>query len=176
MVTIVPDREPIMSIQWVTRAQWDAARSSGVENRPGSVHYGIAVHYSAAVVGNDPHSTCASKVRSMQRYHQQTKGWADIAYSYLICPHGYVFTGRGMTAGPAAQGTTAGNLTYWAVCFLAGPTDLLSKPARAAFWELRTYLMQRKCGRLVRPHSDFTSTLCPGRIISSWLRLTSPEL
>lgn len=145
-------------------------------NKLGAVHYGIAVHYEGVDVHTRGHSLCASQVRGIQRYHQETKGWADIGYSFLICQHGSIYVGRGTTAGAAAQGTDAGNMTYWAVCFLNGPHDVLTSVQKDSFADLRTYLMQRKCGRLVKPHAEFTSTLCPGRIISSWLRLQYPEV
>jgi len=155
-------------IQWVTRAQWGAARSVGAENRWGAVRYGIAVHWSGADNHGDGHSLCTAKVRSIQRYHQQTQGWADIAYNYVICSHGYVFVGRGESAASAAQGTEAGNATFSAVCFLQGPHDALTPVAEGAFTGLRTYLMQRKVRDRVWPHLRFTSTECPGPVLRKW--------
>lgn len=164
-----------MDVQWVPRSSWKAARSSGSENRIPSHVYGLAVHYTGADVGPVRHGVCGLSVRQIQRYHQQTKGYADIAYNFLICRHGYVFVGRGTAAGSAAQGTNDGNAHYWAVCFLAGPHDVLTVEAMGAFTSLRLYLEQRNAGPKVRPHSYFTTTLCPGRIISSWLHLRFPE-
>jgi hypothetical protein len=152
-----------MDINWVTRAAWQAARSSGSENVWGNVKVGIAVHWTGSLEHDQGHKACLAEVRGIQRYHQQNKGWADIAYNYLICRHGYVFVGRGLTSASAAQGTTAGNRTYVAVCFLLGIHDAATGPAIDQFNALREYLMQRKVGRSVKPHLRFTTTECPGR-------------
>jgi hypothetical protein len=157
-----------MGINWVTRAAWNAARPSGSENRYGAVRYGIAVHWSGSDCRDRDHKFCAADVRGIQRYHQQNKGWADIAYNYLICSHGYTFVGRGEQAASAAQGTTAGNATYVAVCFLQGPHDVFSGPAEGQFLFLRQYLRQRKVQERVWPHLRFTTTECPGPILRKW--------
>lgn len=159
-----------MTTTWVTRAQWDAARSKGGEN-PKPLHvYGLAVHYSEGNVGKDQHGLCARRVRAIQRHHQQTKGYADIAYSFLVCQHGFTFVGRGTVAGSASQGSTDGNRHYWSVCWLGGPLDTPTPLAKAAIVDLRTYLQQRGMGLKVRPHHYFSRTLCPGVLVSTWLR------
>jgi len=38
---------------------------------------------------------CAANVKASQIYHMVTRGWCDIGYNYLICPHGDIFEGRG---------------------------------------------------------------------------------
>lgn len=164
-----------MAIQWVSREAWKAARARGAVNATPKHVYGVAVHYSGVDVGQGSHSVCGQQVRGIQRHHMVSRGWADIGYSFLICRHGSVFVGRGTSAGPASQGTTDGNLHWWSVCFLQGPHDVLTPESMAAFASIREYLIQRKTGVLVRPHSAFITTLCPGRIISSWLRLRYAE-
>jgi N-acetylmuramoyl-L-alanine amidase len=154
-----------MNINWVTRGAWQAARASGYENVWGTVRYGIAVHWSAADFAGRQHNLCAAQVRGIQRYHQQNKGWADIAYNYVICPHGYVFVGRGEQSASAANGTDAGNRTYPAVCFLAGPHDPLTIMQRGTFIALRQYLMQRGVKDRVWPHLRFITTECPGPLL-----------
>ncbi|KAL8184655.1 UNVERIFIED_CONTAM: hypothetical protein K2H54_023160 [Gekko kuhli] len=41
---------------------------------------------------------CSRETRNVQDYHQRTKGWCDIAYSFLIGEDGYVYEGRGWRA------------------------------------------------------------------------------
>ncbi|XP_005406124.1 PREDICTED: N-acetylmuramoyl-L-alanine amidase [Chinchilla lanigera] len=38
---------------------------------------------------------CAANMRSMQRFHQDTRGWEDIGYSFVVGSEGYVYEGRG---------------------------------------------------------------------------------
>jgi hypothetical protein len=49
----------------------------------------IVYHYTAA--GSDErenHAECASRVRGIQSFHQNTRGWNDIAYNYLTASVG----------------------------------------------------------------------------------------
>ena len=39
------------------------------------------------------HSLCPGLVRGIQNFHMDGRGWSDIAYNFLICPHGYTFEG-----------------------------------------------------------------------------------
>jgi len=96
-----------------------------------------------------------------------TKGWADIAYNYLIDRNGNIWEARGMIARSGANGTTASNKAYVAVAFIGTYTDKLpTQAAMSAFTELRcmTIVDQLPSATRVRPHSDFKNTGCPGMI------------
>ena len=119
------------------------------------------------------HARCAGRVLGIQRYHMEEKGWLDIAYSHVVCRHGFVFVGRGYGIRTAANGTTAANDHYFAVCFLGDDTPGradVTRQARHALGELiRDYQRRYPRALHVRPHSAFTSTLCPGRELSAWI-------
>ncbi|NXJ72518.1 PGRP2 amidase, partial [Rostratula benghalensis] len=38
---------------------------------------------------------CARAMRDMQRFHQDTRGWDDIGYSFVVGSDGYLYQGRG---------------------------------------------------------------------------------
>ncbi|NXD87657.1 PGRP2 amidase, partial [Halcyon senegalensis] len=38
---------------------------------------------------------CARAMRAMQRFHQDTRGWDDIGYSFVVGSDGYLYQGRG---------------------------------------------------------------------------------
>uniref|UniRef100_U3JDD4 Peptidoglycan recognition protein 2 n=1 Tax=Ficedula albicollis TaxID=59894 RepID=U3JDD4_FICAL len=40
-------------------------------------------------------SACARAMRDMQRFHQDTRGWDDIGYSFVVGSDGYLYEGRG---------------------------------------------------------------------------------
>ncbi|NWH76341.1 PGRP2 amidase, partial [Piaya cayana] len=40
-------------------------------------------------------SSCARALRSIQRFHQDVRGWDDIGYSFVVGSDGYVYQGRG---------------------------------------------------------------------------------
>lgn len=117
------------------------------------------------------HKSCPGAVRNIQRFHQQTRGWADIAYNFLICPHGVVFVGRGWGRRSAANGTNAGNTWGHAVMVMVGTGETIGP---AVFGSLATLHLEhrRLYGRsLLRTHRSFKSTDCPGPTLTGWVTL-----
>jgi hypothetical protein len=119
------------------------------------------------------HANCAGRVRGVQRYHMEDKGWLDIAYSQLVCKHGFVFVGRGHGIRTAANGTTRANDHYFAICFLGDDTrgrDDVTRAGRRALGELiRDYRRRYPRALHVRPHSAFVPTDCPGRELGAYI-------
>jgi hypothetical protein len=128
---------------------------------------GIAVHYSGmAADAEKDHRKCAGRVRGIQNFHMDTRGWCDIAYSFVICPHGYIYQCRSWYLRTAAQGTNKGNDEFLAVCFLGndsiGRRDVTAE-AKAAFLRIdKRYGLWYHRKPILRPHSAFTQTSCPG--------------
>jgi hypothetical protein len=112
------------------------------------------------------HRNCAARVRGMQRFHMETRGWLDIAYNHVFCRHGYVFIGRGFGVRSAANGTNESNDHYFAICFLGddskGRADVTPEARRALEQLIHEYRRRYPRAREVRPHSDFVATACPG--------------
>ena len=119
------------------------------------------------------HASCAGRVLGIQRYHMEDKGWLDIAYSHVLCRHGFVFVGRGYGIRTAANGTTQANDHYFAVCFLGDDTPRradLTRQARQTLGELiRDYQRRYPRALHIRPHSAFTPTECPGRELGAYI-------
>lgn len=156
-------------VQLVTRAEWGA-------RRPRSV-VGLQVvtntdHWEGPEMGTFPHASCASKVRAIQDFHMDGRGWSDIAYNSMSCPHGYVFEGRGRGVRSAANGTTAGNSGSFADCYLGGQgdpfTDAGKRAKRQAGIWLTGVAWPRKC------HRDWKATACPGDVICQWTHAGQP--
>lgn len=128
----------------------------------------------------DDHERCAGRVRGAQNYHMDEKGWADIAYNWLVCKHGYVFVGRGWGVRSAAQGTDDGNDQFHAVCFLGNDTDNRSDVTKHGRYAL-LQLLARNIERVptadeIRPHNYFHDTPCPGHELESFARNTLAAL
>jgi N-acetylmuramoyl-L-alanine amidase len=158
----------------VKRTAWGARRARGRERLDPARVRGVALHYSGMDSDEQAdHRKCPSRVRGMQRYHMDTKGWLDVAYGHILCRHGYVFVGRGFGIRSAANGTKTANDRYFAVCFLgddtAGRADVTPEAYEALRDLLRSY--QRRIPRpmLVRPHSDFVATPCPGAELRNYI-------
>ena len=154
----------------ISRQQWKARPPKRQAGRITQIK-GLAGHWNGPpmrLVNANCSSTCYQAVRNIQRFHQVTRGWLDIAYSFLVCPHGKIFEGRGWGVRTAAQGTTYGNTHYHAVMYLAGDGEPLTEAAkrglRAVYDESR-----RRYGGKFRPHSWFNSTICPGSEMRRWI-------
>jgi hypothetical protein len=125
----------------------------------------VVFHYTAANSDEQAdHANCAGRVRGIQRFHQHTRGWNDIAYNYLTCKHGYIYEGRGIENKSAATG--AANSHTLAVCFLGDDTigrDDVTVAGRAALVEITRWIRQRRpTARYLKGHRDFMPTTCPG--------------
>jgi N-acetylmuramoyl-L-alanine amidase len=94
--------------------------------------------------------------------------------SYLVCKHGYVFEGRGAKARTAANGTTAGNDGYLAICFLGDDTkgrDDVTSRGRQALVDARKHLLKVHAhARETIGHRDLTSTGCPGDELYAYIK------
>jgi hypothetical protein len=160
--------------RYIHRAAWGARppKSPPVVLLPSAVDT-IVYHYTAALSDTrDKHDECAVRVRGVQAFHQEGRGWNDIAYNFLVCKHGYIFEGRGIDAKSAATG--ADNSHTLAVCFLGADRDGrddLTAAGRQALVEVTRWVRQRRpVARYLKGHRDFMSTSCPGGEIHSYIR------
>lgn len=149
----------------VTRQEWGARpRREKTLLRAEAVRF-LVFHYSAM----DPdeqakHANCAGRVRGIQDFHMGARGWADIAYNWLVCKHGFVFQGRGWRVRSAATGE-ANDFTV-AACFLGNDSagqDDVTNMGRSGFGNVLSFV-RRNAPELegVRGHRDFMQTSCPG--------------
>lgn len=166
-------------MQLVTRAQWGAESPRyplvPIESTRGvKIHYeGTAVPESLALPGN--HGTCDNMVRAIQASHlaNDEEDYSDIAYNFLVCPHGSVFEGRGLHFRTAANGNRELNTDHYAVCALLG-SEGLTKPTAAMLSGLRDavdYLRSKGgAGDELLGHRDGYATQCPGDPLYAWVK------
>ncbi len=153
----------------VTRAEWGARRPRSVT----ALWVDLATsHWEGPHMGAFPHESCASKVRGIQAFHMDSRGWSDIAYNAVACPHGYVFEGRGDGVRSAANGTTAGNSGGYAVCYLGGEGDGFTEAGSRAMKAAGDWLTRAGSGR--NGHRDWKPTACPGDEIYHWTHAGQP--
>lgn len=160
-------------MRWVERAGWRAQRPTG-DASPLARVQGLVVHHSGSQGDeHQEHPKCLEEVRAIQRFHMHERGWLDIAYHWVICPHGVAFEGRSMRVRSAAQGTDAGNAGWLAACVLGvGSPEYVKRNPRAldAILGVRALVVhQRPSASGVRPHSDFHATECPGEGLRRWI-------
>ncbi|XP_058148530.1 N-acetylmuramoyl-L-alanine amidase [Dasypus novemcinctus] len=116
---------------------------------------------------------CAADMRAMQRYHQDTQGWDDLGYSFVVGSDGYVYEGRGWHW--VGAHTRGHNSRGFGVAVVGNYTAEL--PPEAALRALRDELP--RCAlraRLLRPdyallgHRQLVPTACPGDALFRQLR------
>ncbi len=154
-------------VQFVTRAEWGARQPTSITGINPS--FGSTRHWEGPHMGVFPHESCASKVRGIQAFHMDGRGWTDIAYTGVACPHGYLFEGRGLWRRTAANGTNVGNNTAYAFCYLGGEGDPFTEGGKRAVkagmnWAARS----GGAGPGRNDHNDWKATQCPGVVIETW--------
>lgn len=147
----------------ITRAQWGARAPRA---RPAEDFTGATAHWEGPHMGTFPHASCPAKVRGIQAFHMDARGWSDIAYNAVVCPHGYVFEGRGQGVRSAANGTDVGNDADGAVCYLGGEGDPFTPEGAAAMADALHWLSP---GGQRHAHRDWKPTTCPGDTIAAWV-------
>lgn len=155
---------------FVTRAGW-GARPPDCSSSLSAV--GDRIHYNGPALNLSDHSRCAATVRGIQAFHMDSRGWCDIAYSMLVCPHDCVYEGRGKGKRTAANGTTICNSKYDAVMVMIGDGQAFTDPMkRGVLWAL-DYLGHDLPGD-IGPHSSCKATSCPGNPIRAWITAGLP--
>jgi hypothetical protein len=123
------------------------------------------------------HDRCAARVRQIQNAHMDGNGWNDIGYSALVCPHSYVFVGRGPHVLPAANGAGL-NSGHYPVCGLVGDKGL-TRPTNAMLSGIRDAIewLRRKgdAGTEIKGHRDGYPTDCPGGPLYAWVKKGAPR-
>jgi hypothetical protein len=153
----------------VTRAEWGAMPTRCTARD--SHRYRMAVHYTDTGSANPDR-----QIRSIQRYHMDTRGWCDIGYHFLVGIDGRIFEGRPVELlGAHVSGNNTGNIGVSFIgCFHStgcggalGPTTppdvMLDAGGRLLGTLSRLYSipLDRNAVRGHRDHAG-ASTDCPG--------------
>jgi N-acetylmuramoyl-L-alanine amidase len=148
----------------IRRDAWGAAPPRGKPIAIPTPVRDLFLHHSASPDGGP------STVRAIQKFHQETRGWADIAYTWLYSPRDRVFyEGRG--PGVAGAHTRNHNRTSHAVCVLGNyevtvpPRHVISDLADWGYWHGGVW-----GPNFYRPHLDVAATACPGKHLNNLIR------
>lgn len=151
----------------VSRADWGARAPRSRTLTTWSRRSEFVVHHSEGPTN--------ATVRSIQDFHMgPARGWADIAYNFLVRDDGTVYEGRGwLVIGAHATGHNTSGI---GVCYIG-----YNHPTTAAKDAIRSLydLACDKAGRtlLKRYHGQLSgnSTDCPGTELIAWVKNGMPD-
>jgi MYXO-CTERM domain-containing protein len=151
----------------VLREQW-GAREPGKICNDVVAPYRASIHHTASPDsdGGDP----AARLRQIQAYHMDGRGFCDIGYHFVVSQSGLIFEARRGENRPAAhvENENAGNV---GICLIGNFEEQQVSDAQFAAagrilkWVLDTYPAIPHDRQSVRGHGEHpsASTACPGR-------------
>lgn len=155
----------------ISRADWGARPPR--KNYSRHVPRYLVVHHSS--IPDLSQYKGAETIRGIQRFHQDTRGWIDIGYHFLIGPEGEIFQGRPETvSGAHVAGKNRHKVGVMVMGNYQGGHDELPAKARAALVKLLAWLGGTygiDPSNRISGHRDWMSTDCPGSDL--WGELTA---
>ncbi|NWH68111.1 PGRP2 amidase, partial [Geococcyx californianus] len=120
-------------------------------------------------------ATCARAMRAIQRFHQDTRGWDDPGYSFLVGSDGYLYQGRGWhwvgahTKGYNSKGFGVGYVGDFSATLPDADAIAL---VRDGFLPCAVRARRLRANYTLRGHRQVGHTECPGnslfREIETW--------
>uniref|UniRef100_A0A3P8RSE7 Peptidoglycan recognition protein 2 n=1 Tax=Amphiprion percula TaxID=161767 RepID=A0A3P8RSE7_AMPPE len=119
-------------------------------------------------------TNCSRNMRSIQRFHQEDRGWNDIGYSFVVGSDGYIYEGRGWNL--LGKHTRGHNSIGYGVSVVGNYTSTL--PSRHAMNLLRHRLVRcavdgggLAANFTIHGHRQVVNyTTCPGDALFSEIR------
>ncbi|WP_283138215.1 hypothetical protein [Rhizohabitans arisaemae] len=162
-------------MKFVSRRDWGARPLVSPASRNITpAQGGVSIHWEGSKLGEYAHDVCDDRVRGIQRFHIDRRGWADVAYTALVCRHGFVYEGRWIGRRTAANGTNTGNDGWYAVCAIMGQGDKATPEMKSGIKAAVEHLWAKGARRRVNGHRDHLATDCPGNELYTWLRAGMP--
>ena len=148
----------------ISRAEWGARAPRSRATVSWGDRTEVVVHYSEGPT--------TQTVRSIQDFHLDGRGWADIGYNFLVDVQGRIYEGRGwLTVGAHAPGHNASGI---GVCMIGRDGDATP----AALRSIRAVYDEacRRAGRSLAKlgHRDVYATSCPGDQLYAWVKAGMP--
>lgn len=148
----------------IPRSRWTRTKSSAPAARGDSIT-GVALHYpgTPGTIGHEDEAKTAARLEGYRRQHVNVNGWKDIAYNVAVDQRGNLWTLRGVSRQSGANGTSAANRSHGAILLLVGNSEEPSAAMIGAVLYAVRLWDARYGVSVIRPHSYFVSTACPGK-------------
>ena len=151
---------PAVTIEALCRHAWAAEEPTG--DFTSHTIERLTVHHTARVLSDNRNAPAA--IRGHQRFHQRDRGWADIAYHFIIDLDGNVYECRPVDA-VGDTGTNYDPTGHFLVC-CEGDFNSQDLPAaqRTALVDVLAWAAERYDvgSETIKGHRDWAATSCPG--------------
>lgn len=156
------------------RSAWGAAPYRGTVDTADGLRLAVVHH----TVNGNGYSTASvpSMLRSIQSYHQNSRGWDDIGYNFVLDRFGRVWEGRARSRYEPVIGAHAKDVNTGSVgtAYLGdGTSTRLSAAAVASLGKLLGWKLRLHNGRPrttnIKGHRDVGQTSCPGNTVYTQL-------
>ncbi|HWO20106.1 MAG TPA: N-acetylmuramoyl-L-alanine amidase [Kofleriaceae bacterium] len=152
---------PVGSVDVHLRGEW-GARPANCSSSLGTV-YRMAIHHTETPTNDS--MTPQARLRQIQSYHMDVKGWCDIGYHYLVSRDGRVWEGRPDTQlGSHAGGANTGNIgisimgQHEATPVTQAQVDVIAGLVRGLATAHGVPMDRTR----IKGHREYKSTSCPG--------------
>ena len=148
------------------RAEWGARPYEGTPEIRPPLERAI-VHHTVTSNNYDPGQVPAI-LRSVQAYHMDARGWADIGYNFLVDRFGRIWEGRQGGVANVVLGSHAGEnaLHSTGISYIGEASTSVTSAAVSAYGELIGWKMfihgVRPTTSNIIGHRDVMATACPG--------------
>lgn len=155
----------------IKRGEWGAKGAKSVSYAKWPTGVTLWVHHTEGIepAPNASVETEKQVMRGLQTFHQNTRGWSDIGYSYVIMPSGRIYEGRGYGIRGAH---CPGHNNEPSVAFAGSYDDHL--PTKAAL-DAVYYVATITRSKTWRGHREGYSTSCPGDRLYRWVVTHRPS-
>ena len=156
-----PSISQAATIDVIPRTAWQARPPTG-PCKPHTIS-SISIHHTATETRDNTRSP--ARLQSYQRYHQDNKGWTDLAYHLFVDLDGHVYAGRNH----ACVGDTSTNYDPQGhlLIVLEGNfevqkvrADAFETLAELVIWAVETFNVKPEN---IKTHRDLAATACPGQ-------------
>ena len=161
-----------------SRSSWGARRPKSIRRRMmssrSSRHWnGPQVRVAGKTTWD--HDKCPALIRGIQNFHMDSRGWNDIAYNFIVCPHDEVYEGRGFDVTNGANGTNSGNMSSHAIMWLSGQGNSFTDGEKSGFRKAVQLVSERTTAPAkAMSHRDHKPTECPGDERYNWIKSGMP--
>lgn len=156
-------------MRYVTREEWGSRQPDYITHLDPRRVDRIFIHHTTGAQQSDK----TAWLRSIQRFHMETRRWSDIAYNLLVDADGVCYMGRGL--GRVGGHTKGWNSRSVAIAYLGdGSTDVPAAATRAIRRAVEDCDLWFDRELPVFGHRDVGNTACPGDVLYGWLRAGMP--